>query len=108
MLTVSSFGHLLELLPLFRGEHGLQSLVGVFAHLAKPGLRLFAQFSQLLSRVFKYFVDLRPLILRQIQPVEHLIEAAAPTGSRRPVTIAIYVHCQPTGYKTDHEENEDR
>jgi hypothetical protein len=108
LLTVSSLSHLLELLPLLWREHGLQALVGVLAHLTEPGLRLFAQLSQLLPRVFKYLVDLRPLILRQIQPVEHLLEPAAPTGSGRPVPVAIDVHCQPTRDKADDEQNKNR
>jgi hypothetical protein len=108
LLTVSSIGHLLELLPLFCREHGLQAIVGVLAHLAEPGFRFFAQLGQLLSRVFKYFIDLCPLILRKIELIEHLLETDASSGSWRPMPIAIDVHCKPTRNKSNNENDEDR
>src|SRR5205085_3746755 len=69
---------LLKLLPLRRRQHLLQTLVGLLANLSDFRLRLFAQSFQLPARVAENLFDLRPLLIVELQAVEHLFKTFRP------------------------------
>jgi hypothetical protein len=99
---------LLKLIPLLSGEHLLQTLIGLSANLIELRLRLFSQLAQLSASIVKYQMYLVSLVLRELQPIQHLLKAASwvitwpkpllvhTKGQRSPRKAQEKYHCRCT------------
>jgi hypothetical protein len=76
--------HLFESLPLFGRQHCLQALIGLFANLAHPRLRLPPRLYPLGARVIEYLLDLRSLLRSELQAIEYLMTKALTPEVGRP------------------------
>jgi len=79
----------LKLVPLFRRQHLLQSLIRLAANLLKLRLRLFPQLVQLRTCVTQYLMYLCLLLGAKLKTIEHLFKTTAVCPCSGPFLIDI-------------------